>query len=814
MALGSRAVAVLAALVRRPNEYVQKDSILAAAWPDVVVEEANLTVQISAIRRALAQAPGGERWVETLSRRRYRFVGPVTELTNKSKNSNLPEPVTSFVGRERELIEIKRLLPRTRLLTLVGVGGLGKTRLALQVSAEVLDAYRDGVWLVQFAPLEDPGLVPQSVATVLGLKEEAGRSLMQTLAEHLASRHLLLVLDNAEHLLAACALVADTLLPQCPQLVILATSREKLGMAGEQTYPVPAMSTPDIEQDATVEGLAQYESVRLFIERARLNLPHFAVTDDNASALASVCSRLDGIPLAIELAAARVRSMAVEEVDRRLDQRFRLLTGGSVTAPRRHQTLRALIDWSYDLLADAEKALLRRASVFANGWTLESAEQTCVGDGIEDWEVLDIVTSLTDKSLVVAEERNGVARYGLLETVRQYARERLQETGQEARWRNRHLACFLALAEKAEPHLKEADQQAWLVRLDAERDNLRVAMEWSTTDPGDTNAGLRLAGALWRFWIFRGLLSENRACLSKLFAATPRMQTAARAKALFGAGVLAWLQSDYPAAQALQEDALEHWRALGDRFGIADCLHTLGRYAIDRGEYAPARALLEESLGIRRELGDRREVANSLRNLGDVATNLGDLLVAKTRYEESLAIFRDLGDRMSIAVVVGNLGRLAYWQEDYSTARQAAEESLEISRELADIFDASVALNLLGLVAMAQHDYACARTKLQESIAIIRQTGNRLGIATSLEGLAGVESALAKPSCAATIWGAMERVREETRCPLSPQERPHYARQVAAARATLADDTAFDLAWREGRAMTLDQAVKYALEKV
>jgi non-specific serine/threonine protein kinase len=815
MALGSRAVAVLAALVKRPNEYVQKDSIITAAWPDVVVEEANLSVQISAIRRVLAQAPGGESWVETLSRRGYRFVGPVTKLTSKSKNSNLPEPVTSFIGRERELIEIKRLLPRTRLLTLVGVGGLGKTRLALQVGAEVLDAYREGVWLVQLAALEDPDLVPQAAASALGLKEESGRSLMQTLAEHLASRHLLLVLDNAEHLLAACALVADTLLPQCPQLVILATSREKLGMAGEQTYPVPAMSTPDIEQDATGDSLAQYESVRLFIERARLNLPHFAVTDDNAPALASVCRRLDGIPLAIELAAARVRSMSVAEVDRRLDQRFRLLTGGSVTAPRRHQTLRALIDWSYDLLTEAEKALLWRASVFAGGWTLEAAEQTCVGDGIEGWEVLDIVTSLADKSLVVAEERNGVARYRLLETVRQYARERLQETGEEARWRNRHLAYFLALAERGEPHLVDADQLAWLDRLETEHDNLRVALEWSAANVSDANDGLRLAGALYKFWITRGYLSEGRGRISKLLAGGSRRQAApARAKALQAAGSLAWLQSDYPAAVAQHKEALACCLETQDRLGAAESLNVLGRCAMERGEYPSARALHEESLAIRRELGDRRGVAHSLKNLGNVAADLGDFPVAKTHYEGSLEIFRELSDVANIGDMLTNLGRVAHRQENYRAARELAEESFALWHELGDRAGIGVSLNNLAAVAFAQGEYASARAKHQESLKILWEIGNRQGIATSLEGLAGVESALGRSSRAARFWGGAERLREEIGCPLAPWERPRYHRQVAAGRAAIADDIAFDRAWQEGAAMTLDEAVDDALKGV
>ncbi len=776
-ALGARAVAVLKTLVEHANEIVPKGRILDAAWPNLVVEESNLAVQIGAIRRVFSKT-GGERWIETLTGRGYRFIGPVTTVASdrsrdaRRQRSTLPEALTSFIGRESELAEIKRLLPGKRLLTLVGAGGIGKTRLALQFAAEVVDAYRDGVWLVELAPVADPTLVPQMVATVLGLKEHPGESLTQTLTEHLASKHILLLVDNAEHLLAACALLADAVLRQCPHMALLATSREGLGIAGEVTYRVPSLSMPDPKQHTTPEQLLHYESVRLFVERAQLHLPQFAVTHQNALALASICYRLDGIPLALELAAARVRSMSVEEVNRGLDHRFRLLTSRSRTVVHRHQTLRSLIDWSYDLLHEAEKALLCRLSVFAGGWTLEAAEAICAGDGVDEEDVLDILTSLVDKSLVGTEERNGATRYRLPETVRQYARDLLREGGDEAQWQRRHLAHFVAVTEEAEPKLTGADQQTWLDRLETEHDNLRLALTWSSTACGDAAGGLRLAGALWRFWWVRGYLREGRGWLSVLLATAPGSHAAAsRAKALNGAGVLAWQQGDNAAARTLHEESLAIQRELNDPRGIAYSLNNLGTVATSQGDHEAAQALCEESLAIIRGLGNRWHIAGSLINLGSIDYLQGKLASARQRYEESLAIYRELGDRWGIAAALINLGSAANDQCDYRAASAMYKESLAIHAEL----------------------------------------GDRWGIAESLQGLAYVAFALVGPSRAARIWGGAELLREEIGSPVLPRDRPRYDGQLAAARAAMGDHDAFDLAWQEGRATGLEQTIEYAL---
>ncbi len=724
--------------------------------------------------------------------------------------NNLPQQVTSFIGREKEVTEVRALLEKSRLVTLTGSGGSGKTRLALQAAAEILDGSGDGVWLVELAALTDPGLVPQTVANVLGLREEAGKSLTQSLAEHLKSKFLLLVLDNCEHLLDACASLADALLRNCPNVLIVATSREGLGIAGETTYRVPSLSLPDPTQPQTPESLSHYESVRLFIERAVQVKTGFNVTKQSALALASICHRLDGIPLAIELAAARVRSLTVEEVNQKLDQRFRLLTGGSRTALPRQQTLRSLIDWSYDLLNESEKAILCRLSVFSGGWTLEAAEKVCSGGVVEEWEALDLLTSLADKSLVVAEQRDGVTRYRLLETVRQYARDRLLEIGEGETWRDKHLAYFLELGEESEPHLAGAQQQTWLDRLEREHDNIRAALEWSSevTDPGVL--GLRLAGAIWRFWAVRGYLLEGRACLAGLLDAVQSTAAGAvRTKALNGAGVLAYEQGDYAAARTLHEESLGIRRELGDWWGIAESLNSLGILTYQQGDLLDALALYEESLAIRWDLGDRRGIAMSLNNLGNLAYEQGDYPTARAHYEESLTMKRELGDRRGIAISLNNLGNLAYDQGDYPAAWALYEESLAISRELGNRWGIAMSLNNLGNLAYDQGDYPAARTLYDESLAIKRELGDRPGVAESLEGLASF-AALADPSRAARMWGAAEKLREDLGASLPPNERLRYERHVGAAPT---DDAAFQLAWLEGRAMTLELAIEYALEE-
>ncbi len=825
--------------------------------------------------------------------------------------NNLPIQLTSFIGREKEMAEIKQLLLTARLLTLTGSGGTGKTRLSLQVAAEVLDDFANGVWLVELASLSDPVLVPQTVASVLGVREEPNRPLLTTLTGYLCAKHLLLILDNCEHLIEVCAQLADALLHACPKLHILASSREALGIAGETTFNVPSLSLPDPKHlppvgAEFVPALTQYEAVQLFIERALGALPGFTVTNQNAPAVAQICYRLDGIPLAIELAAARVKMLRVEQIAMRLDDRFRLLTGRSRTALPRQQTLRALIDWSWDLLSKAERVLLRRLSVFSDGWTLEAAETICQDEGwsealqsssfiLHPFEVLDLLTQLANKSLVMVEHEQGEeTRYRMLETIRQYARDKLLEEKEGEQVRQQHLDYFLKLAERAEPELRGPDQKAWLNRLELEHDSLRAALEWSMNS--DAEAGLRLAGALWRFWEIRGYLGEGREWLSQILALPGvSSRTIARAKVLSGAGVLAYSQSSYAAAHALYEESLVIQRELGalGRKGIADALHGLGNLALRQENCTEARSLHEESLAIRRELEDRQGIADSLLDLGRVARNQhdwvsahslfaesltiqrqcgnqhgiaatlyqlgnvaawrGELALARSLYEESLAIGQELEDRHGIADTLNHLGSIAIEQSDYTFAHLLLERSLVIEQELGDKLEIVHVSTSLGELARLQDDYERARIYYEKSLALSRELGSKeftainllnmgyvekhqgeyeratelfkeylilyreLGrmdsITVSLAGLGGAAGVQRLPIRAARLLGAaaalLEALGADSR--MDPADRAEYDRDVAAVRAQL-DEALFVAAWAEGRAMTLEQAIAYALE--
>ncbi len=771
--VGSRALDVLLTLVERAGRLVTKDELLELVWPHLVVEENNLQSQVSWLRKIL-----GAEAIATVQGKGYRFTLPVQRLDAELpspadvRNHNLPRQLTSFVGREREIAAIGELLGRTQLLTLTGSGGCGKTRLSLRVAADSLGRFPDGAWFVEFAPLAEPSLVPQAVAAVLGLKEVGpGTPISRVLVEHLESKRLLLVLDSCEHLLVACAKLADAIVRRCPEVVIVATSRERFGIDGEQTYRVPSLALPGRDAGRMPQTISTCESVRLFIDRALLVRPDFRVTSASMSALASLCRHLDGMPLAIELAAARVRTLSVQEIDGKIAQRFGLLTGGSRTALPHHQTLRSLIDWSYDLLSDAERLLLQRLSVFAGGWTLDAAEKICSDEDVENLEVVNLLTSLSDKSLVVVEPVDGRFRYRFLETVRQYARERLHGMAQQANGQRRHLEHFLALAEAAEPALLGANQQAWLDRLETENGNLRSALEWALVSGEDAASGLRLAGALYRFWLTRGYLAEGRAWLAQLIAAAPHAPDVVRAKSLSAAGNLAMEQGDYPASRVLHEQSLAIARALGDKRGVASALNNLGIVAEECGDYPTAHDLHTETLAIRRELGDQWAIAASLNNLGLLAYDRRDHLSAQSLHAESLAIFRALRDRSCIATSLRNLG----------------------------------------LVALDLGDHRSARALFVESLTLFQELGYRRGLADLLEALAFVGLPPSDATRAARIWGAAARLREVIGAPRAPNEQPRYDSRVTAARKALCDDAAFDRAWQHGLDMSLEDAIALAL---
>ena len=661
---------------------------------------------------------------------------------------NLPVEATSFIGREREQAEIRALLEKARLLTLTGSGGCGKTRLALQIARQMLPEFPDGVWLVEMASLTDPDLVPQSVANALEIPEARGQSVSQTLVTGLRSKRTLLILDNCEHLLAACSTLATALLRGCPGVCILASSREPMNIAGEQTYRVPSLALPNPSDPATPASLQQYEGVRLFVERANASSPGFRITDENAHALAAVCRRLDGIPLAIELAAARTRSLSVEQISSKLDDRFRLLTGGSRSALPRQQTLRSLIDWSYGLLTEPEKSLLRRLSVFAGGWTLEAAEGVCASTllsadhadtpqidagelspqisqisqiqpsseshlltpspshpliPIEEWEILDLLTALGDKSLVITERQGPETRYRLLETVRQYATDLVEESGESVGLRAAHRDFYLALAEQAEPHYTRPEQGEWLARLDGEHDNLRAALDWCATEPEGSEPGLRLAGALWRFWHTFGHLREGLEQLVRALARSDdSVRTLARAKALNGCALLTWLQGDGDKAEHLYEKSVAIGRELGDGKSIAASLIGLGLVMLDRADLDRAQSIFGETCTLCSEIGDQWGLGMSLNNLGLVASAHGELERARTLHEASLAVRREMRDQWGMAMSLNNLGTLTALEGDFTRARSLLTESLTIRRAIRD--KAGIAYSFEGLAVLAARE--------------------------------------------------------------------------------------------------------------
>ena len=736
--------------------------------------------------------------------------------------NNLPQQLTSFIGREKEIVEIRHLLSQTHLLTLTGSGGAGKTRLALQLGTEALPDYPDGVWLVELAPLADPALVPQTVASVLGQTEQAGKAFTQVLTEHLKTKKTLLLLDNCEHVLTACARLTDLLIRSCPEVKILASSREGLGIAGEQTYRMPSLSLPDLTQPLTADNIRSYEAVRLFVERATLIQADFVVTDQNAPALASVCHRLDGIPLALELAAARVRSLTVEEINNNLDDRFRFLTGGSKTALPRHQTLAAAIGWSYDLLNPQERTLLACLSVFLGGWTLQAAEAVGAGEAgsggerIEDWEVLDLLTSLVDKSLVIAETGEGQTRYRLLETVRQYARDRLVQTGDSQAVRERHRDYFLALGEEIQPKLEGPEQGQWLNVLETEHDNLRLAVRFCLEEPeADPNAqfGLRLGVVLRHFWNVRGHLSEGRELLHALLAHPAGQEpTEARVTALNGAGNLASAQGDSTMARALHDDSRTIALALGYQRGIAISLLNLGNVALAQGDQTLARSLYEECMAICQKRGEKKGITNCLMSLANLALAQCDYDLARSRHEECLATYRELGDKRGVANSLLNLGAVVYYQGDYILARSLFEETLTIRREVGDKQGVAHSLLSLGSVVLEQGDLALAHSRFEECLRIYREVGDKRGIAESLGEFASLARTEGRDASAVRLWGMVDTLRIGIGAPLPPNRQEYQDHQMAAVRGSLGEE-AFAAAWAEGCAFTLEEAVACALQK-
>jgi predicted ATPase/DNA-binding SARP family transcriptional activator/DNA-binding CsgD family transcriptional regulator len=739
-----------------------------------------LGVEPSASTRALREEIAAGRFPADPTQTPTQPVGPPAGETSGggAQAHNLPAQRTSFVGREREILEVKRQLAMTRLLTLIGAGGSGKTRLALEVARELVGAYPDGVWLVELAPLSEGALVPQEVAKALKVAEQPGRSLTEALVDTLREKKLLVMLDNCEHLIEEAAELADALLSSCPHLRVVATSRETLDVEGELVWRVDPLSVPSADPEAhrtpaAAGELERYEAVRLFVERARLRSPHFELTEENARAVAQICRHLEGMPLAVELAAARVRALSLEQISERLEDSLKLLRGDSRSAPQRQQTLRATLEWSYNLLSEEERALLRRLSVFAGGWTLEAAEEA-VGTDETAWEedVLELISKLVDKSLVVAEARAGeVRRYRLLELVRQYARERLEESAEADVFRRRHAEFFLAMAEEADPQLTGAQQQEWANRLEADHDNMRAALSWSLEREPET--ALRLAGTLARFWEMRASFVEGSEWLEAALHQSDRVEAATRAKLLSEAGTFAFYRADFDHAIVLHGEALELYRQVGDDSGVAFALMCLGAQHFEKGDYERAAPYLEEALALSRRIGDKRNTAGTLHNLAEVDRQRGNYERAKTLGLESIALLREIKDDYRLSIVVGWVGLLAVWSGD--------------EYDLAEVF-------------------------LKEALALERKLGNWAYGAYSLEGFAGLAGARRQGARAARLWGASEALRASIGAALPPEPRPYYERSMAAARAQLGED-AWETAFAQGMTMSAEEAAEYALSE-
>lgn len=776
-------------------------------------------------------------------------------VTLDSRPNNLPAQTTPLVGRDQELAAIEQLLRRgeVRLVTLAGPGGSGKTRLGLQVAANLLDDFQHGVYFINLAPVRDAGLVVSTIAQTLGVRESGGQALIENLKQHLRDKQMLLLLDNFEQVVSAAPLVAE-LLAASAQLKIIVTSREVLHLRGEHEFPVPPLALPDPKQLPSLKRLSQYAAVALFIQRAVAVKPDFEVTNQNAPAVAEICVRLDGLPLAIELAAARCKILSPQAILQRLEHRLTLLTSGARDLPARHQTLRSAIAWSYDLLDAGEKILFARLGVFVGGCTLEAAEAIGGADAFAGIE------SLVTKNLLRLEESGtGESRVTMLETIREFARERLEES-ESAAIRKRHADYYLTWVDAVEPKLVGAEQVTALDQLETEHDNLRAVFRWAG-EIDDYAHGLKLAESLWSFWRIRGHLTEGRGWFEKFLALATNDSAAelkeTRSKALQGLGALLRALGELDQARQVYEQALALSREIGESKGIAASLNSLGTAVQEQGDHRQALFFFEESLALRRTLVDnpstQRGIAVVLNNIGGSWHCQGDFARARAAFDECLAAFRVLGDKHGIAIVLNNLGEAARDQGDYERSLNCHEESLALNHELGNKEGVAFSLTNIGEVAGLQGDFARAEKLTAEALALFRELGHKAGIAVALnaqgeiaqlhgdfahalalyraslglcqevgdkrtmvscwEGLARVACAHNQPSHAARLLGAATQIRESSKMPLPPTDRAYQQETVACMHAQL-NDVTFAAEFAQGRAMTLEQATEYALKEL
>jgi len=773
-----------------------------------------------ALARELGTEPGAtarslkeEIALERFPRASTPLAGPPPEEPADIGMHNLPAPRTSFVGREHEMVEVKRALAMTGLLTLTGAGGSGKTRLALEAARDLIGAYPDGVWLVELAPLSEETLVPQAVAGVLGVRERPGQPLTDTLVETLRPKTMLLVLDNCEHLVEAAARLVALLLESCPRLRIMATGREALRLMGEVVWPVPLLSVPEVGRPPTVGELEGYASVRLFVERARERDPAFALTSENAQAVAEICARLEGLPLAIELAAVRIKLLPPQAMLSRLGNRFKLLTGGPRDFSERQRTLRSTIEWSYELLGEGEKVLFARFAVFSGRRTLEAIEAVCDAQGDLPVDVLDGASSLLDKSLLYQEEGfDGEPSFVMLETIHEFALEKLEESSDAEAIKRAHAEYFLALAEEAEPGLWGAEDAAWLDKLEKEHDNMRAALSW-TIEYEEAELALRLGAALRWFWYMEGYYGEGRRWLEAALGKDWGVAAEARARALEGVGWLASNQGDLDRAQAAAEEGLKlsTEAALGDVVAT-ELQNVLGEVAWERGDYERAKELFEESLAFYREARDIRGVAWSLGNLANVSSDRGNYEQAKELYEEGLALSRELGGAELLGAYLISLGYEFLLEGNPERATSLNEEAVALYRKRGRRGGLQYALDNLGWAALRQGKHERAKTLHEESLVLCRELGDKLIATESLEGLACYAEAKGEAERATRLFGAAEALREAVSYHQRPRDHSLREPYLAAARSRVGE-VVWEAAFAERQTMTFEEAVEYALSQ-
>lgn len=739
--------------------------------------------------------------------------------TQKIINHNLPVKLTTFIGRERDLKETGSKLEEARLLTLIGPGGTGKTRLSIQLGGEVAAQFPDGVWIIELARISDPDLIPQAIASVFGLRESPDRPLEELISDYLRAKKLLIILDNCEHLIEACAILAETLLQNCLQLKILASSREALGISGEVTYRVPSLSLP-APTNVGHQAILDCESVRLFVERAAAANPSFGLTDTNAAFVAQICRRLDGIPLALELAAARVRVLSVEQIAERLDDRFRLLTGGSRTALPRQQTLQAMIDWSYDLLTEPERAVFRRLAVFVGGWTLEAAERVCAGNGVDEYEVLDLLTQLVNKSLVIAEERNGAVRYRRLETIRQYSRQKLLESDEALQVRNQHLDTFMQLSSWAHENWFGPRQQEVERRLRSEHDNYRAALAWAM----ESNPENVLRVISWvvfiGLWLYQGYITEARhwtqTAVDKLEKLPPLdgEDASARTRLLsrgwdFIAGVL-MNQGDHESSRAAAEKSVAYARQAGDHELLAQALASLGIGQLYSGNPGLALASAQESLAICEQMGLKKEYMWAMNTMIHIHTVNGAQDQVQLYKDKTNALQLQAGIPPDPATAERELSEKAFRNGDRAEALKHAEIAFTLFEEKQDKYNLTFFQSEVAHHLREQGDLAAALKFYRRTIRLWQDFGHRAAVAHQLECFAFIALAQDQLSRAAKLFGAAEALREVSNSVRTPAEQREFEAAKAKLQSQMNQDE-FNMAWNEARSIPMERAIEFAL---